>query len=175
MIISNFQKCKKRNYICVIIFLTAQHHDQTQTSIFGGSTCQIAGRNINNLRYTDDTTHMAESVEELTSPLMKMKEENEKVGLKFKIQKTTIMSSSSSTSWQIGGEATETVTDMGFPGGSEGKRLPTMQETQVPSLGQEDPLEKGMATHSSTLAWKIPWTEKSGRLQSMGSQRAGHD
>ena len=136
--------------------------DETQAGI------KIAGRNINNLRYTDDTTHMAESVEELTSPLMKMKEENEKVGLKFKIQKTTIMSSSSSTSWQIGGEATETVTDMGFPGGSEGKRLPTMQETQVPSLGQEDPLEKGMATHSSTFAWKIPWTEKSGRLQSMG-------
>ena len=136
--------------------------DETQAGI------KIAGRNINNLRYTDDTTHMAESVEELTSPLMKMKEENEKVGLKFKIQKTTIMSSSSSTSWQIGGEATETVTDMGFPGDSEGKRLPTMQETQVPSLGQEDPLEKGMATHSSTFAWKIQWTEKSGRLQSMG-------
>ena len=55
------------------------------------------------------------------------------------------------------------------------KCLPTMQETQVQSLGQEDPREKGMATHSSTLAWKIPWTEKSGRLQSMGSQRVGHD
>ena len=55
------------------------------------------------------------------------------------------------------------------------KRLPTMQETQVQSLGREDPLEKGMATHSSTLAWKIPWTEKSGRLQSMGSQRVRHD
>ena len=55
------------------------------------------------------------------------------------------------------------------------KRLPTMQETQVRSLGWEDPLEKGMATHSSTLAWKIPWTEEAGRLQSMGSQRVGHD
>ena len=55
------------------------------------------------------------------------------------------------------------------------KHLPTMQETQVQSLGQEDPLEKGMATHFSTLAWKIPWTEKPGRLQSMGSQRVGHD
>ena len=53
--------------------------------------------------------------------------------------------------------------------------LPTMQKTRVQPLGREDPLEKGMATHSSTLAWKIPWTEKSGRLQSMGSQRAGHD
>ena len=55
------------------------------------------------------------------------------------------------------------------------KRLPTMQETQVQSLGREDPLEKGMAAHSSTLAWKIPWAEKSGRLHSMGSQRVGHD
>ena len=55
------------------------------------------------------------------------------------------------------------------------KRLPAMQETWVRSLGQEDPLEKEMATHSSTLAWKIPWTEKPGRLQSMGSQRVGHD
>ena len=55
------------------------------------------------------------------------------------------------------------------------KRLPTVQETQVRSLGWEDPLEKEMATHSSTLAWKIPWTEEPGRLQSMGSQRVGHD
>ena len=55
------------------------------------------------------------------------------------------------------------------------KRLPAMLETQVRSLGQEDPLEKEMATHSSTLAWKIPWTEEPGRLQSMGSQRVGHD
>ena len=55
------------------------------------------------------------------------------------------------------------------------KRLPTMQETQVQSLGQEDLLEKEMATHSSILAWKIPWTEEPGRLQSMGSQRVRHD
>ena len=55
------------------------------------------------------------------------------------------------------------------------KRLPAVQETWVRSLGWEDLLEKEMATHSSTLAWKIPWTEKSGRLQSMGSQRVGHD
>ena len=54
------------------------------------------------------------------------------------------------------------------------KRLPAVQETWVRSLGQEDPLEKEMATHSSTLAWKTPWTEKPGRLQSMGSQRVGH-
>ena len=55
------------------------------------------------------------------------------------------------------------------------KHLPAMRETWVRSLGQEDPLEKEMATHSSTLAWKIPWTEEPGRLQSMGSQRDGHD
>ena len=55
------------------------------------------------------------------------------------------------------------------------KHLPAMQETQVRSLGGEDPLEKEMATHSSTLAWKIPWTEELCRLQSMGSQRVGHD
>ena len=55
------------------------------------------------------------------------------------------------------------------------KPLPTMRETQVQSLDSEDPLEKEMATHSSTLAWKIPWTEEPGRLQSMGSRRVGHD
>ena len=55
------------------------------------------------------------------------------------------------------------------------KRLPTMQETRVQSLGWEDPLEKEMAIHSRTIAWKIPWTEEPGRLESMGSQRDGHD
>ena len=55
------------------------------------------------------------------------------------------------------------------------KHLLTMQETQVQSLGWEDPLEKEMATHSSTLAWKIPWTEEPSRLQSRGSQRVGHN
>ena len=55
------------------------------------------------------------------------------------------------------------------------KHLPAMQETQVQSLDQEDPLEKAVAPHSSTLAWKIPWTEEPGRLQSKGSQRLGHD
>ena len=55
------------------------------------------------------------------------------------------------------------------------KRLPTMWETQARSLGREDLLEKEMATHSSILAWKIPWTEEPGRLQSMGLQRVGHD
>ena len=55
------------------------------------------------------------------------------------------------------------------------KRLLAVQKTQVLSLGQEDPLEKEMAPHSNTLVWKIPWTEEPGRLQSMGSQRVGHD
>ena len=55
------------------------------------------------------------------------------------------------------------------------KNLPAMQEMRVQALGQEDPLEKGMATHSSILAWKIPWTEEPGRLQYMGSQRVKHD
>ena len=71
----------------------------------------IAKRNINNLRYADDTTLMAESEEELKSLLMKVKEESEKVGLKLNIQKTTIMASGPITSWQIDGETVGTVTD----------------------------------------------------------------
>ena len=63
----------------------------------------------------------------------------------------------------------------GVPGGSTIKPLSTMRETWVQSLGWEDPLEKEMATHSRTIAWRIPWTEEPGRLQSMGSQRVGHD
>ena len=70
---------------------------------------KIAGRNINNLRYADDTTFMAESEEELKSLLMKVKEESEKVGLKLNIQKTKIMVSGPITSWQIDGETVETV------------------------------------------------------------------
>ena len=85
---------------------------------------KIAGRNISNLRYTDDITLMAEKAS-LVAQMVKC--------------------------------------------------LPTMWAIQVQSLGWEDPLEKEMATHSSTLAWKIPWVEETGRLQSMGSQRVGHD
>ena len=70
---------------------------------------KIAQRNINNLRYADDTTLMAESEEELKNLLMKMKEESEKAGLKFNIQKTKIMTSDPITSWQLGGETMETV------------------------------------------------------------------
>ena len=75
---------------------------------------KIAGRNINNLRYADDTTLMAESEEELKSLLMKVKEETEKVDLKLNIQKTKLMASSPITSWQIDGETMETVTDFLF-------------------------------------------------------------
>ena len=79
--------------------------DETQAGI------KIAKRNINNLRYADDTTLMAESEEKLKSLLMKVKEESEKVGLKLNIQKTKIMASGSITSWQIDGETMETVDD----------------------------------------------------------------
>ena len=77
---------------------------------------KIARRNINNLRYEDDTTLMAENEEELKSLLMKVKEESEKVGLKLNIQKTKIMASSPTTSWQIDGETVETVADFIFLG-----------------------------------------------------------
>ena len=80
---------------------------------------KIAGRNINNLRYADDTTLMAESEEELKSLLMKVKEESEKVGLKLNIQKTKIMASGPITSWQIDGETMETVTDFIWGRGSK--------------------------------------------------------
>ena len=79
--------------------------EETQAEI------KIAGRNINNLRYADNTTLMAESEEELKSLLMKVKEENAKVGLKLNIQKTKIMASGPITSWQIDGETVETVAD----------------------------------------------------------------
>ena len=64
---------------------------------------------------------------------------------------------------------------MGFPGGSAVKNPPAMQETWVQSLGQEDPLEEEMAPYSSILAWRIPWTEEPGGLQSMGLQKVEHD
>ena len=84
--------------------------EETQAGI------KIAGRNINNLRSADDTTLMTESEEELKSLLMKVKEENEKVGLKLNIQKTKIMASNPIISWQIDGETMETVTDFIFLG-----------------------------------------------------------
>ena len=92
---------------------------------------KTAGRNINNLRYSNKTTLLAESEDELMSRLMEVKEENVKAGLKL--------------NWTVAQLV---------------KNLPAMQETWVQSLGWEDPLEKGMATHSSILAWRIPWTEE---------------
>ena len=86
--------------------------EETQAGI------KIAGRNINNLRYADDPTFMAESEEELKSLLMKVKEESEKAGLKVNIQKTKIMASGPMTSWQVDGETVETVRDFIF-GGSQ--------------------------------------------------------
>ena len=77
---------------------------------------KIAGRNINNLRYADDTTLRAESEEELKSLLMRVKDESEKAGLKLNIQKTKIMASGPTTSWQINGETMETMTDFIFLG-----------------------------------------------------------
>ena len=85
---------------------------------------KIAGRNINNLRYADDTTLMAESEEELKSLLMKVKEESEKVGLKLHIQKTKIIASGPITSWEIDGETAETVSDF-ILGGSKSLQMVT--------------------------------------------------
>ena len=88
---------------------------------------KFSRRNINNLRYADETTLMAESEEELKSLLMKVKEESEKIGLKLNIQKTKIMASSPITSWQIDGETVETVTDfIFFLGGGASKSLKVM-------------------------------------------------
>ena len=93
--------------------------EETQAGI------KIAGRNINNLRYADDSTLMAESEEELKSLLMKVKEKSEKVGLKFNIQKTKIMSSSPITSWEIDGKTVETVTDFILGGAAKSLQMVT--------------------------------------------------
>ena len=149
--------------------------EETQAGI------KTAGRNINNLRYADDTTLMAESEEELKSLLMKVKVESEKCWLKAHIQKTKIMASGPITSWEIDGETVETVSDFIIWGSKittdddcshEIKRHLLLGRKVMTNL---DSMEKAMATHSSTLAWKIPWTEEPGRLQTMGSRRVGHD
>ena len=115
---------------------------------------------------------------------MKVNEDSEKAGLKLNIQRTKIMASGPIISWRIDGETMETVTDFILRASKSlrtslvaqtVKHLSTMRETWLQSLGQEDPLEKEMAIHSSTIAWKIPWTEEPGRLQPMGSQRVRHD
>ena len=135
---------------------------------------KIAGRNINHLRYADDTTFMAESEEELKSLLMKVKEESEQVGLKLNIQKTKIMVSGPITSWEIDGETVETVSDFVFWGSKitadgdcshEIKRrllLGVIQIQYKKDLNDPD--------NHSILAWRISWTEEPGRLQFMRSQ-----
>ena len=135
---------------------------------------KTAGRNINNLRYADDTTLMAESEEELKSLLMK--EESEKLGLKLNIQKTKIMVSSPIISWQIDGETTETVRECSLLGSkitangdcSHGIKRHLLFERKF-MTNLDSILEKEMATHSSVLAWRIPGTEKPGGLLSMVS------
>ena len=103
-------------YIVTLFYLYAEHIlgnvrlDESQAGI------KIAGRNINNRRFADDSTLMAESKEELKSLLMKVKEESEKVGLKLNVQKTEIMASGPITSWEIDGETMETVTEFIFLG-----------------------------------------------------------
>ena len=99
----------------------------------------IAGRNINNLRYADDTTLMAESVEELKSLLMKVKEESEEVGLKLNIQKTKIMATSPITSWEIDGKTVETVSDFIFGGAPKSLQMVTaaMKLKDAHTLGKK--------------------------------------
>ena len=131
---------------------------------------KIAGRNINNLRYADDTTLKAESKEELKSPLMKMEEESEKVGLKLNIQKTKIMASSLIPSWQIDGETVETVTDF-ILGGSKitaggecsheikrhlflGRKVVTNQDSMLKS---RDITNKGLSSQSYGFSSSHVW------------------
>ena len=159
---------------------------------------KIARKNTNNLRYADDTTLMAES-EELKNLLMKVKEETEKVGLKLNIQKMTIMSSGPITLWEIDGKTVETVADFIFLGSKitadgdcsheikrhllHGRKVMTNLDSIFKSRDITLPtkvhlvkaMEKAMATHSSTLAWKIPWMEGPDGLQSMGSLGVRHD
>ena len=133
---------------------------------------KIAGRNINNLRYADDTTLMAESQEELKSLLMRVKEESEKVGLKLNIQKTKFMASGPITSWQIGGETVETVTDFTL-GGSKitanggcsheikrhlllGKKVMTNLDSILKSRGNKGPSSQSFGFSSShTWMWEL--------------------
>ena len=100
---------------------------------------KIAGRNINNLRYADDTTLMAESEEELRSLLMKVKEESETVGLKLNIQKTKIVASGPITSWEIDGETVEAVSDFIFGGAAKSLQMviAAMKLKEAYSLGEK--------------------------------------
>ena len=150
--------------------------DESQTEI------KVARRNINNLRYADDITLMAESGEELKSPLMKVKEESEKVGFKLNIQKTKIIACGPITSWQIDGETVETVADF-FARGSkmsadgdcshEIKRRLLLGRKVLTNL--DSTLGEGNGTPLQYSCLEVPWMEEPGRLQSMGSLRVGHN
>ena len=134
---------------------------------------KIAGRNINNLRYADDTTLIEESEEELKSLLMKVKEENEKVGLNLNIQKTKVMTSGPITSWEIDGETVETVSDFILGGSKITRDGDCSHEIKRHLL-----LGRKVMTNLNPLqysAWKIQWMEEPGRLQSLGSLRVGHN
>ena len=120
--------------------------EETQAGI------KIAGRNVSNLRYADDTTLMAESKEELKSLLMKLKEESKEVGLKLNIQTTKHMASGPITSWQIDGETMETVRDFIFWGSKITADGDCSHEIKRHLLLE---MEKAMAAHSSVLAWRI--------------------
>ena len=122
---------------------------------------KIAGRNINNLRYADDITFMAESEEELKSLMMKVKKESEKVGLKLNIQKTKNMASGPITSWQIDGE---TVADFIF-----------WAQKSLQMVIAAMKLKDTYSLEEKLRPTYIPWTEEPGGLPSMGSLRVGHD
>ena len=111
-----FQKGVRQGYILSPCLLICRVHHEKRWAGRNTGGIKISGRNINNLRYADGTTLMAESEEELKSLLMKVKEESEKVGLKVNIQKTKIMASGPITSWEIDGETVETVSEFIFGG-----------------------------------------------------------
>ena len=114
---SKLRKQYIKAVFCHLAYLTSIEYIMENAYLGSQAGIKIAGRNINNLRYADDTTLTAESEEELKSLLMKGKElESEKIGLKLNIQKTKIMASGSMTSWQIDGENVETVSDFIFLG-----------------------------------------------------------
>ena len=118
----------------------------------------IAGRNINNLRYADDTALMAESEEELKSLLMKVKEESEKVGLKLNIQKTKIVASSPITSWQIDGKTVETVTDFIFYGSkitADGNCSQEIERSLLPGIKVMTNLHSILKSRDITLPTKV--------------------
>ena len=161
---------------------------------------KISGRNINSLRYADDTILQAESEEKLKSLLMKVKEKSGKAGLKLSIQKTKIMASCPITSWQIMGKQWKQW-EILFLKAPKWLQMVTaaMKLKAACSLEKEKAMtnlvnmlksgnitlptkvclvkamQNAMAPHSNTLAWKVPWTKEPGRLQTMGSRRVGHD